>query len=344
MMEDREGYYPHRSVQPQLLACIAINPAAASSSSLLQDMPPLSVEPSPITGSDFASRFLTALSPGSSAPTMTQTAPPFAATPFIESVGFFALLPVLCYSKSCYSMTLGSAAMHTDGSFDPAPFIMNKHFIYTLGEFTFDGPNWVTTLLPVRHLTHPSMLGAIAATLPLPLTDFSQRGKHSFSTGGRNSILIAPTDPHDESTLNSWFIMHSKFYASKAYTTRIEYTPPELRDEFHLNALTRWKAMRAANCQEREAREVDTPHSEPSPDADIAIWKGWLKHVRGHPQSKGNFIYVSIPLMGQGYQTAHITGTKQILALLPQLLSGAIAGWAPPKHIHHYNGRTTLRA
>jgi hypothetical protein len=252
---------------------------------------------------------------------MMQAAPSFAATPFIETVGFLALLPVLCYTKNRYYTTLGSAAIRADGSFDPAPFVTNDHFIYALGELTFNGPNWVTTLLPVGHLTHPSTLGAIAAALPLPLTDFSRGGKHSFATGGRNGILIAPTDPRDESTLNSWFTTHSKFYASKAYTTRIEHTPPELRDEFHQNALTRWKMMRAANRQERE---VDTPRPEPSPDADIAVWKGWLKHVRGHSQSKGNFVYVGIPLVGQGYQTAHITGAKQILALLPRLPSGAV--------------------
>jgi hypothetical protein len=101
-----------------------------------------------------------------------------------------------------------------------------------------------------------------------------------------------------------------------------------MRDEFHQNALTRWKAMRAASRQEREVREADTPRPEPTPEADIAAWKGWLKQMRGVPQAQGNFVYIGIPLVGQGYQTAHITGAKQILALLPRLPSGAVRAGA----------------
>jgi hypothetical protein len=254
---------------------------------------------------------------------MTQAAPLFAASPYMDSVGFYALLPVLCYSGRRYSTTLGSAAIRADGTFDPTPFSTNEYFIYALGEIALEGPNWVTTLLPVRHLMHSDTLDAIAAALPLPLTDISRGGKHPFTTGGRNGVLIAPTDPRDEATLDDWFTAHPKYHASKAYVTRIEYTPPELRGDFHQNALNRWKTLRAANRQEREAREVDKPRPEPSPDADNAVWKGWLKHRRGHPQSKGSFVYIGIPLVGQGYQTAHITGAKNILALLPRQASGA---------------------
>lgn len=100
------------------------------------------------------------------------------------------------------------------------------------------------------------MLSAIATALLLSLTNFSQGEKHSFSTGGRNGILITPTDLYDKSTLNSWFTTHSKFYVSKAYTTCIKYTPPELHNEFHQNTLTQWKALRAANRQEQEVQEV----------------------------------------------------------------------------------------
>jgi hypothetical protein len=324
MMEDREGYYPYHSGQRQLLARIAMTPVAASSSSSLQDLPPPSTELSPVTGSDLASHFLAAPSPDSSAPTMTQTVPPFAVSPYLDSVRFYALLPVLCYSGCCYFTTLGSATVRSDGTFDPAPFTTNEHFIYAIGEISLEGPNWVTTLLPVRHLTHSHTLSAIAATLPLPLTDISRGGKHAFVTGGRNGVLITPTDPRDEATLENWFTVYPKFHASKAYTTRIEYTPPELRGDFHQNALNRWKTLRAANRQEREAREGDKPRPEPSPDADNAVWKGWLKHHRGHPQSKGSFVYIGIPLVGQGYQTVHITGAKDILALLPQQPSGAM--------------------
>jgi hypothetical protein len=118
-----------------------MTPAATSSSSSLQDIPPSSAKPSPSVGGDFTYCISDALSPDSLAPTTMQAVPSFAATPFIETVSFLALLPVLCYMKNRYYTTLGLAAICANGSFDLALFITNDHFIYTLGELTFHGPN-----------------------------------------------------------------------------------------------------------------------------------------------------------------------------------------------------------
>ena len=260
MVEDRDDIMSHCRVVPQLLERLAMNPTAASSTSSLQDIPPSSAEPSPSVGGDFTSHISDALTIKSSAHTLTPVAPLYTATTYYESLGFPALLPVLCYSHNHYSTTLRAAAMHPDNLFNPAPFVTHTHYIYAVGENTNQRPNWVTTLFPIGHLTHQSTLNAIAAGVPVPFTDFSRGGRSSFPSGGRNSILIASSDLRDELTLNQWFTTPSRFYACKAYMSRVEFTPPELRNTFHNNALSRWKAMRIAHCQEQEAQgEVDPP-------------------------------------------------------------------------------------
>ena len=152
MVEDRDDITSHRRAVPQLLERLAINPTAASSTSSLQDIPPSSAEPSPSVGGDFASRISDAPTIESSAHTLTPAAPLYAATTYYESLGFPALLPVLCYSHNHYSMTLRAAAMHPNNSFNPAPFVTHTHYIYAVGENTNQHPNWVTTLFPIGHL------------------------------------------------------------------------------------------------------------------------------------------------------------------------------------------------
>ena len=208
----------------------------------------------------------------SSTYTLMPAAPLYAATTYYESLGFPALLLVLCYSHNHYSTTLGAAAMHPNNLFNPAPFITHTHYIYVVGENTHQRPNWVTTLFPIGHLMHQSTLNAIAARVPMPFTDFSQGGKSSFPSGGRNGILIASSDPCDESTLNQWFTTPSRFYACKAYMSCVKFTPLELHNTFHNNALSHWKAMRTVHHQEREAQgEVNPPQPELTPDADTTI-------------------------------------------------------------------------
>ena len=118
-----------------------MNPTAASSTFSLQDIPPSSAEPSPSVGGDFASHILDAPTIKSSAHTLTPAAPLYAATTYYESLGFPALLPVLCYPHNHYSTTLRAAAMHPDNLFNPAPFVTHTHYIYAVGENTNQRPN-----------------------------------------------------------------------------------------------------------------------------------------------------------------------------------------------------------
>lgn len=43
------------------------------------------------------------------------------------------------------------------------------------------------------------------------------------------------------------------------------------------------------------------------------------------PSIKRDFKYIGIPLVGQGYQTAHIKGTRALLSFLPLTIKGGTA-------------------
>jgi hypothetical protein len=81
--------------------------------------------------------------------------------------------------------------------------------------------------------------------------------------------------------------------------------------------------MQVERHQTIQASDQDIPlRPEPMPKDNVIYWKHWLKDTRDHPRSKGKFKYPGIPLIGPGYQTAHIEGTKAILLFIPCKPSG----------------------
>ena len=121
-----------------------------------------------------------------------------------------------------------------------------------------------------------------------------------------------------EAALTALFMTPGKHSKALAYVERIRHTPPELRDEFHQRALDCWTDIQATLCQEREERgEAASRPRKPSPYDDNATWKRWLRDMREHPQSEGNFKFLGIPCVCQGYQVLHIEGARALLGFLP---------------------------
>jgi hypothetical protein len=100
------------------------------------------------------------------------------------------------------------------------------------------------------------------------------------------------------------------------YTEWIKFTPSELRGKFHSHALGCWQALQAEQCQE-QCRQAKSLCLEPAPIANNGSWRCWLRETREHPLSMGTFSFLGIPLINQGYQTAHIKGMKAVLTFLP---------------------------
>ena len=137
-----------------------------------------------------------------------------------------------------------------------------------------------------------------------------------------NGVLISlEEDPTTEAELDRLFATPKRHGRAAAYVERIRFTPPELRGDFHSRALARWQGLQA---ERRQAPGASAPRrAEPSPRANIGVWKRWLKDSREPPQSGGTFKYVGIPLVGQGYQTVHIEGTRALLSFFPLTIKGA---------------------
>ncbi len=144
-----------------------------------------------------------------------------------------------------------------------------------------------------------------------------------------------------EAALTALFMTPGKHRKALAYVERIRHTPPELRDEFHQRALDCWTDIQATLCQEREERgEAASRPREPSPYDDNATWKRWLRDMREHPQSEGNFKFLGIPCVCQGYQVPHIEGARALLGFLPRHKGSTIRG--PLRDVFLCNAATLL--
>jgi hypothetical protein len=240
------------------------------------------------------------------------SAPLFAPTPIIATIGFPALLPIIRYDDDQNTIAIpGSACIDTEGNVD---FQAHPRFILATGGYDDDGaPAWCTTLIHRSRFITPQAISNRQNHLPMPL--------QGIILGGRNGILILPeSNPKTEAELNQLFNQAKKHAQAAAYAEQIRYTPPELRGKFHTRALKRWQEIQTERHRNPDANAPRRP--EPSPSVPVAIWKHWLKETRDHPQSGGSFKYIGIPLVGQGYQTAHIEGARALLALLPPTIKG----------------------
>ena len=315
LVEDQDDApAPRSSAAPPHLLPRSIVPSTPPSSTSLPvaKMPlPSSAEISPSAGDNFLARLADAvpntvsLDTDATIPALATSS--FSPTPFADYVRFRSLLPVIFYAPD-RSLTAapGSIALDADGNIDFNP---HPRFVLALGGLTPDGqPAWHTSLIRREHLLTPKAIQFRAARIPIPLA--------GVVLGGDNGVLISPDqDPTTEAQVVSLFGSAKRHKHAAGYVERIRFTPPELREDFHQRALERWPEVQAAR---RAAQSTNLPRRpEPSPSANISIWKRWLREMREHPQSGGAFKYIGIPLVGQGYQTAHLEGARAMLSFLP---------------------------
>jgi hypothetical protein len=226
------------------------------------------------------------------------------ATPFIESVGFYASLPVLQF----YGRRYECATIDHAGTFDySSPF-----FVLADGQLTERGPSFITTLL--RREFVQSHEASIRAGIPLPIMD--------LILGGRNGVLISSRDPTNEAGITALLTTPSRHAHAEGYIDRVQNTPLELHEECHQKALELWAGLQDARCEERREGRIASGGvpplpKEPLPHVSTAIWKKWLRNMREHPCTEGWFTFKGVPFVCNGYLNVHVNAARALLALLP---------------------------
>jgi len=297
---------------PRLLSRLTALPVvASSSSSSVVEIPSPVAHSLPVAGG-LASRMTDDTYGVDSDTTPASTF----ATPWAGNLGFRALLPVIYYEgRNSLAAVPGSVILDAQGNVD---FKAHSHFVLASGG-VYDGqPAWRTTLMPgVRFIT-PDALNTRAAHLPIPLL--------GVTLGGSNGVLISLDDPSTEEAVNRLLRATKHHRKAAAYIERVQWTPPELREALHQRALDRWPSIMMS----RRGAKIPI-QSEPLPWGDDNTWRRWLKEMREHPNFKGAYQYIGLPLVNGGYLTAHLTGLKALLSFLPLTLQGTVTS-GDPRH------------
>jgi len=309
--EDRDNT-PSRDVAdpPHLLLRLTVHSTATSSATSLPlgELPqPSPIIPSPSEGADLASRMTDAIS---LAPLGDDRE---TATPFIESVGFYASFPVLQFYGRHYKCT----AIDHAGTFDySSPF-----FILADRQLTKRGPSFITMLLWREFVqTHEA---SIQAGIPLPVMD--------LILGGRNGVLILSHDPSNKAGITALLTTLSRHAHAKGYINRIQNTPPELHEECHQKALELWAGLQDVRRKEQHkgciaSGGVPPLPKEPLPHVSTTIWKKWLQNIHEHPCTEGWFTLKGVPFVCNGYLNVHVDAARALLALLPLLSKKSCPG------------------
>jgi hypothetical protein len=66
------------------------------------------------------------------------------------------------------------------------------------------------------------------------------------------------------------------------FVKRIQYTPPELHQEFHWCTLNCWNEIRQNH--HHTMCTTEDHQAEPAPEADVNTWKRWLKDTQAFHQ------------------------------------------------------------
>jgi len=230
MAEDHNNTPSHDVMDPlHLLSRLTMRSTATSSATLLPlgELPQLSpIIPLPSEGADLTLQMTDTIG---LAPLGDDCEP---ATPFIESVSFYASLPVLQFYGPHYECATIDHAGMIDYS---SPF-----FIFTDGQLTERSPSFITMLL--RREFIQTYEASIQAGIPLPIMD--------LILGGRNGVLISSRDPSNEAGITALLTMLSRHAHAEGYIDHVRNTPPELHEECHQKALKLWAGLQDARCKE----------------------------------------------------------------------------------------------
>jgi hypothetical protein len=263
-----------------------------------QVTPPIIPERSPLSHDLHESTSRLSIAPPS---LLARMQTPGQAGPFtypFPSMRFPALLPIIyCHTDNSLHAADSTVSLTPTGDID---FHAHPRYIFATGNLSDDsGPNFQTTLVKRERFLTPAAIAArrINGRLPLPNVVF----------GGRNGVLISPdTDPQTQEDVNALFSSPDKVWQARTYAERIRFTPPELRGPVHSAALARWNALPANRGPLRRA--------EPLPSTTTASWRYWLRQQQRADEA---FLYSGIPLVGAGYQSAHIEGNCALLLFIP---------------------------
>ena len=228
----------------------------------------------------------------------------FAPSPFLCSVGFFALLPVIVNQPGVPLRAADdSAPLAADGEID---FLAHERYVFTFGRWNGDEPAWTTTMVRREFFLTPAAVSARSSNLSLPIRD--------VVIGGRNGSLVSTAgDPTTEAEMEALLRNLSRAGRAAGFIERVRFTPPELRCEFHNRALEHWdKTRKGSNRETRKTR------FEPPPSASINAWKSWLKQIHEDAiKNDRSPTICGIPCVEDEYQDGHIEGAKAIIALTP---------------------------
>jgi len=185
-------------------------------------------------------------------------------------------------------------------------------FVLADRQLTEHGPSFITTLLRREFVqTHEA---SIRAGIPLPIMD--------LILGGRNRVLISSHDPSNEAGITALLTTPSRHAHAEGYIDRVQNTLPELCEECHQKALELWAGLQDARCEERREGHIASSRvpplpKEPLPHVSTTIWKKWLRNMREHPCTEGQFTLKGVPFICNGYLNVHIDAARALLALLP---------------------------
>ncbi|KAI0280739.1 hypothetical protein BC826DRAFT_975106 [Russula brevipes] len=201
-------------------------------------------------------------------PIQPSTFPP---SPFLRSVGFHALLPVIVQQPGVQLWAADdSAPLTADGDID---FTAHELYIFASGRWFGAQPSWSTTL--VRR-------------------EFFLTRDAVIARAQRTSLNTHPTT---EAELESLLRDPSKAGRATSFIDRVHFTPPEIRCEFHNHALEWWAEIKREN----------TKRFEPPPSKPVNTWRSWLKQMHEDATERGrSFIYCGIPRFEDEYQDTHI--------------------------------------
>jgi hypothetical protein len=176
-------------------------------------------------------------------------------------------------------------------------FSAHNRYVLATGSLTYEGPDFRTTLVKGERFITPAALAAREQQAEIPFPD--------LVLGGRNGVLISPTlDPQTQEEVERLFSSRERIRHAREYAERIRFTPQELRGPIHSAALAQWATSHNGALK----------RPEPLPSAPPTDWKYWLRQRR---RTDEDFDYIGIPLVGTGYQSAHIEGNRALLNFIP---------------------------
>jgi hypothetical protein len=238
--------------------------------------------------------------PGLLANIHAQESPP---THITTSYGFPVIIPVIfCCADNTLHTLNPSVPLTPNGQLD---FYAHMRYVLATRTLSPDGtPNFQTLLIWHERFLTPEAIAACKINQKIPLVGLVFRG--------RNGALISPDkDPRTQTEVDALFNAPDKIGHAWTYTECIRFTPPELHRNLHSHALEQWTVL--------QENTIPTDRPEPLPATHPTIWRRWLCQKRN---TEGHFSYIGIPLVGNGYQSAHIEGNRALLAFLPLNIRG----------------------